>query len=84
MTCKHAFHKECVDKWLQVGRNNCPACRSKVSEWLVGLRKDQVLNYWILGSLHSRGSRALKFWLWIRLSLSHLTDRSQSYFSLPR
>jgi len=29
MTCKHAFHKECVDKWLQVGRNNCPACRSK-------------------------------------------------------
>ncbi|KAL4249279.1 hypothetical protein ABKN59_008410 [Abortiporus biennis] len=29
MTCKHAFHKDCVDKWLQVGRNNCPACRSK-------------------------------------------------------
>lgn len=30
MTCKHAFHKDCVDKWLQVGRNNCPACRTKV------------------------------------------------------
>ncbi|GJE91812.1 hypothetical protein PsYK624_079630 [Phanerochaete sordida] len=29
MTCRHAFHKECVDKWLQVGRNNCPACRTK-------------------------------------------------------
>ncbi|TCD62345.1 hypothetical protein EIP91_007043 [Steccherinum ochraceum] len=29
MSCRHAFHKECVDKWLQVGRNNCPACRSK-------------------------------------------------------
>jgi len=29
MTCKHAYHKECVDKWLQVGRNNCPACRTK-------------------------------------------------------
>jgi len=29
MSCKHAFHKDCVDKWLQVGRNNCPACRSK-------------------------------------------------------
>ena len=32
MSCRHAFHKDCVDKWLQVGRNNCPACRSKVSE----------------------------------------------------
>ncbi|RDX49842.1 hypothetical protein OH76DRAFT_1482666 [Lentinus brumalis] len=29
MTCKHAFHRNCVDKWLQVGRNNCPACRTK-------------------------------------------------------
>ncbi|THH28025.1 hypothetical protein EUX98_g6165 [Antrodiella citrinella] len=29
MTCRHAFHKDCVDKWLQIGRNNCPACRSK-------------------------------------------------------
>ncbi|KAH9849501.1 hypothetical protein C2E23DRAFT_839487 [Lenzites betulinus] len=29
MHCRHAFHKECVDKWMQVGRNNCPACRTK-------------------------------------------------------
>ncbi|THG99579.1 hypothetical protein EW026_g2793 [Hermanssonia centrifuga] len=29
MTCRHAFHKGCVDKWLQIGRNNCPACRTK-------------------------------------------------------
>ncbi|KDQ62164.1 hypothetical protein JAAARDRAFT_450738 [Jaapia argillacea MUCL 33604] len=29
MSCKHAFHKTCVDKWLETGRNNCPACRSK-------------------------------------------------------
>lgn len=28
MTCRHAFHKGCVDEWLQRGRNNCPACRS--------------------------------------------------------
>jgi len=29
MTCRHAFHKGCVDKWLETGRNNCPACRSR-------------------------------------------------------
>lgn len=35
MTCRHAFHKSCVDKWLQTGRNNCPACRTLVCLCLV-------------------------------------------------
>ncbi|KAF9448794.1 hypothetical protein P691DRAFT_775161 [Macrolepiota fuliginosa MF-IS2] len=29
MGCRHAFHRGCVDKWLQTGKNNCPACRSR-------------------------------------------------------
>ncbi|KAA1473861.1 hypothetical protein DENSPDRAFT_882348 [Dentipellis sp. KUC8613] len=29
MSCRHAFHKACVDQWLETGRNNCPACRSQ-------------------------------------------------------
>lgn len=35
MTCRHAFHKDCVDKWLQTGKNNCPACRSTVSVFVM-------------------------------------------------
>ncbi|CAE7078486.1 unnamed protein product [Rhizoctonia solani] len=29
MNCKHMFHKDCVDRWMETGRNNCPACRTK-------------------------------------------------------
>ncbi|CAE6440282.1 unnamed protein product [Rhizoctonia solani] len=29
MNCKHMFHKDCVDHWMETGRNNCPACRTK-------------------------------------------------------
>ncbi|KAJ3998806.1 hypothetical protein F5050DRAFT_1148082 [Lentinula boryana] len=29
MECKHAFHMNCVDRWLLEGRNCCPACRGK-------------------------------------------------------
>ncbi|THU91477.1 hypothetical protein K435DRAFT_863395 [Dendrothele bispora CBS 962.96] len=29
LSCKHGFHMGCVDKWLQEGKNNCPACRTR-------------------------------------------------------
>jgi len=29
LSCRHAFHQNCVDTWLETGRNNCPACRGQ-------------------------------------------------------
>ncbi|KAL7005430.1 hypothetical protein EMMF5_004984 [Cystobasidiomycetes sp. EMM_F5] len=33
LACQHCFHKNCVDRWLVEGANNCPACRT------VGVKK---------------------------------------------
>ncbi|KAK8935170.1 RING-H2 finger protein ATL1 [Platanthera zijinensis] len=29
--CCHAFHAECMDRWLDLGRLSCPLCRSAVA-----------------------------------------------------
>lgn len=30
LKCKHAFHRDCLDKWLQQSCATCPLCRTKV------------------------------------------------------
>jgi hypothetical protein len=28
--CKHFFHKDCIIKWLKIGKNSCPICRKNL------------------------------------------------------
>jgi len=29
-SCKHHFHKKCLNTWKNIGKNTCPNCRSKL------------------------------------------------------
>ncbi|CAI2374037.1 unnamed protein product [Moneuplotes crassus] len=28
--CKHVFHQQCVEKWMNMNKNSCPLCRNKI------------------------------------------------------
>jgi hypothetical protein len=40
-TCKHTFHKQCVDKWLTIDMH-CPICRGSVKAAISRIQNQQV------------------------------------------
>ena len=33
-TCKHTFHKKCIDSWIDTAQWKCPICRQQLTEVL--------------------------------------------------
>jgi len=39
--CDHAFHRECIDRWVDVGHVTCPLCRAQ----LLPSRKQETIGW---------------------------------------
>jgi hypothetical protein len=39
LTCKHVFHKKCIDKWFLDGSQECPMCRQ--NPWAIRQKENE-------------------------------------------
>nr|XP_010934015.1 E3 ubiquitin-protein ligase RHA1B [Elaeis guineensis] len=44
--CRHAFHKGCIDRWVDVGQVTCPLCRAQLLPCKGRLARAWLLNFW--------------------------------------
>nr|XP_010934014.1 E3 ubiquitin-protein ligase RHA1B [Elaeis guineensis] len=44
--CRHAFHKGCIDRWVDVGQVTCPLCRAQLLPCKGREDGGWLLNFW--------------------------------------
>jgi hypothetical protein len=72
-SCKHTFHKKCIDRWL-VNHNSCPLCRNKIGTKAISVPVDvpvDTLTSYIFTLAHYLTQLALTL-----LRSNHLNDHN--------
>jgi ankyrin repeat protein len=74
--CKHSFHCQCINDWLERGNETCPFCRTKI-ETLTQLNNTQVKDLKGNNNTNSFGNTKLSKLVLIKRYLESLGDKKK-------